>query len=64
MANELWLKPMGSFLLNSWLSVCVPLLGVPMNHIFLLSQRVRELALDFPCSTKDQWDICPMTVPS
>src|SRR5437660_7772779 len=45
MASEPWLNPIGCFLLSSWLSAFVPILAVPMKHIFLFPKRLRDYAL-------------------
>ncbi len=45
MASEPWLNPIGCFLLSSWLSAFVPILAVPMKHIFLFPKRLRDSAL-------------------
>src|SRR5205085_9766607 len=45
MASEPLLNPTGCFPLSNWPSAFVPILAVPMNHIFLFPKRSRDYAL-------------------
>jgi hypothetical protein len=45
MVSEPLLNPADGFLRSFWLSAFVPILAVPMNHIFLFPKGLRDYAI-------------------